>query len=304
MTLLNKTIIGFAFLTLFVSACDRIENPVIIHDTSLDWTLYPNDTTVSPYPWPTWTANTNTLRNVLLEDYTGHTCINCPSAAVVAKTIEDNNPNRVFVMSVHASTTSGYQVPELPHLPLDHRTEAGNEYAQVFNVFFNPAGTVNRTLTGGNYYALNSAWTSMTATELSKPLDFNIQLQYNYYPQTNGLFIHTEVEALSDAAADQYTIINCLVRDTVIAPQIIPGGTVEEEYHHHSMLTNNINGTWGTPIFEGGVSSGQKEYNNFTYKLPDPIADTTFRIDNLSIITFISKNDTYEVMQVIKTSLN
>jgi len=303
MKILSQLSITIVILSgLFFTSCDRVENPVVIHDTSLDWSLYPNDTTVTPYPWPTWSTNTNTLRNVLLEDYTGHTCINCPTAAVEAKTIENTDSSRIFVMSVHANTTSAYQLPELPHLPADHRTDAGNEYAQVFDIFFNPAGTINRVANNGDYYSFYADWAALTTDELAKTPDFNIQLQYNYYPTTNGLFLHTETEVLNDLS-EEFNIINCLVRNNVVAPQILPGGAVEEDYDHHSMLTDNINGTWGDPIFDEGVIAGTKEYNNFTYQLTDPTTDSTFNINNLSIITFICNRDTYEVMQVIKTNL-
>jgi hypothetical protein len=84
-------------------ACDKIDSPVI-EKTSVEKlieTYYPG----KPDDYelnPTFTPNTNTNRNVLLEDYTGHRCNNCPAAATIAKNIEAANPNRVFIMSVHA----------------------------------------------------------------------------------------------------------------------------------------------------------------------------------------------------------
>jgi hypothetical protein len=283
------------------ASCDRIENPVVINNPSLDWSLYP-DSDTNNYPWPVWTQNTNTARRVLLEDYTGHTCTNCPSAAVIAKNIEDANGGNVIVLSVHASTTGGFQLPSPPELPLDHRTEAGNAYATAMNIAFNPAGTVNRTITGGNYYIFSSDWASVVATELPKAPDFNLQVAYNYFSQTEGLFLHTETEILNDVAGD-YNIISFLVRDTLVAPQENSGGVLIEEYDHHSVLTDNINGIWGTPIITGGATAGDKLYNNFTYKVPVSATDTSFQINNLSVITVISDRSTYEIHQVYKTSL-
>jgi hypothetical protein len=294
--------ISLAFATLLTASCDRIENPVVNNESVLDWNLYP-DTDTSTYPWPTWTTNTNTSRNVLLEDFTGHTCVNCPSANVIAKNIEDANPDEVIVLSVHASTNNSFQTPEPPELPLDHRTDAGNAYADAMNIGANPLGTVNRKTNGsGNYWYLSTSWQSEVNTELAKTPDFNIQAQYNYYEQTNGLFLHTEVEALNDMSGS-YSIVNLLIRDTVIAPQKDQGGVVHHHYDHHSVLTDDINGTWGTPIISGSITSGDKLYNHYSYELPDPVADTTFRVNNLSIISFVCDIDTYEVMQVIKTPL-
>lgn len=47
-------------------------------------------------PSSNWTTNLNTNRNVLLEDYTGHYCTGCPTAAAEAKLIEDANNGNIF----------------------------------------------------------------------------------------------------------------------------------------------------------------------------------------------------------------
>ncbi len=281
------------------SSCDRIENPVVINNSTLDWSLYP-DTDTTNYPWPVWTQNTNTSQFVLLEDYTGHTCTNCPAAAAEAKNIEDANGGKVIVMSVHASTSGGFQAPNLPELPLDHRTSAGDAYATDMNIFFNPAGTVNRTMENGDYFVYSFDWNTRVNAELSKTPDFNLQAAFNYFPETNGLFLHTETEILSDVS-ENYNLISFLVRDTMIAPQETVGGTLLDDYHHHNVLTDNIDGTWGTPIITGGSTAGTKIYNNFTYKVPT--LDSTYNINNLSIITVVTNRDSYEIKQVLKTPL-
>ena len=73
----------------------------------LDTTLYPG--LWSDYEnndWPIFSENTNTNRNVLIEDYTGHHCNNCPNAATIAHDIEVANPTRVFVASIHAAPSA------------------------------------------------------------------------------------------------------------------------------------------------------------------------------------------------------
>jgi hypothetical protein len=280
--------------------CDRIENPIPRKFGTLNWDLFPGGDSAD-YDWPVWTTNSNTLQNVLLEDYTGHTCTNCPSAAEEATAIEDANGGRVVVVSVHASTTSGFQVPAPPSYPTDFRTPEGNEYATAMNISFNPAGTVNRIATGGNYFQFFSDWNNSVLSELTKSPKFNLQLQHNYFEQTNGLFVHTESEVLSDVAGD-YNVVIMLCRKKVIAPQA-GQGTTYYEYEHHNVFSGCINGTWGTNVVEGSAQAGSKVYNDYSFKLPDPVADTTYKIDNLRLMTFICNRDTYEVMQVIQTDL-
>ncbi len=293
------------FITGFYS-CDKIDNPIPVVVGGLDWDLFP-DGDSADYTWPVWAVNSNTERNVLIEDFTGQTCVGCPAAAVEAHDIQSANPaNRVLIASIHASTTNSYQVPEpAPSVfSADYRTDAGNEYATTFGCDLNPLGTTNRTL--GTYPStdpmmqLHTSWATSTTTLLASNLDVNIQVQKNYFPSTNGLFIHTETDFIS-AKNGTYNIAIYLVRDTVISPQKLPGGVEEEEYHHHNVLTTNINGTWGTELFTGSIAAGEKFYNDYAYEVPT--TDSTFNISNLSLISYIFDRETYEILQVIKTEL-
>lgn len=304
MSFIKYTFTAFVLL-LFIGffSCDRIEQPIPVQTGGLDWELFPNGDSAD-YNWPTWTANGTILQNVLLEDFTGHTCTNCPAAAVIAKTIEDANPGRVFIASIHAGTASSFQTPELPELPSDFRTEEGNIYVSEIPSFFaNPIGTVNRRSGGlGNtLWYLSSTWVNETNTVLSNTPKAGLQVQMNYYPQTRGLFIHTESEFLSNLT-EEHGIVIYLIRKTVIAPQKLANGTVEEEYHHHDVMSGTVNGAWGTNL-GSELNTGDKIYNDFALELPDSSLDSTYNTDNLSLITYLYNRNTYEVIQVTETDL-
>ena len=286
------------------ASCDYVENP-IPEQSAMDWSLYPEDTAVTPYPWPTWTSNTNTEQNILLEDYTGHTCIACPAAAVIAKQIESSNNGRVIVSSIHASDNGNFQFVQLPEFVTDFQTTAGTAYANEIPLFgFNPAGTINRNSGSplfNSHWFLSGDWVTEVNSYLSSAsLKVNLQVKCNHYPQTNGLFVHTETEFTSNQTGD-YNLIIYLIRDTVIAPQKY-SSYIDHHYHHHAVLSDNINGTWGTFIKTDALA-GDKFYNDFTYHLTDPFVDSTFGADNLSLITYVCERNTYEVLQVIKTKL-
>ena len=305
-----KRIISLSFLLpIILISCDKISNPIPEGNGAINWDLYPDNPSNYPYnfsdPGSNWTSNTNPERNILLEDYTGHKCTYCPAAATIAQNLENTNPDRIIVATIHASPDGAFQEVDSEFLT-DFTTTAGTDYTEEMLTWFgNPAGSINR-LEGGiqnGVWYTSSNWTNKVNDELSSaPLLANIQVQTNYYGQTNGLFIHTETEFKSNLTSDYHLIIY-LIRDAVIAPQKLSNGTTEEEYHHHSVLTDNINGTWGTPISSGGVSAEDKFYNDFSYELQDPATDSTFEITNLSLITFLCDRNSFEVIQVVKTEL-
>jgi len=288
------------FLAFF--SCDKVENPIpVSYDDGLNWDLFPNGDSAD-YAWPTWLANTNTYRNVLIEDFTGHLCTNCPAAAVIASSLETNNPGKVFVASIHASPDGSFQEIQPPEFIADFTTDAGNNYTTDMPGFLgNPMGTINRLDDGfsGVWY-FDSDWALATSNALAAPLQINLQLQHNHFASTNAIFVHTETEFTTDLDGI-YNVVLYLIRDTVIASQKLNTGATEEEYHHHSVLTDNINGTWGTQMVNGTIAAGEKFYNNFSYQIPS--TDSTFSIENLSLITYVCNRETYEILQVIKTKL-
>lgn len=302
-----KTILLYILLIstlgIYNTSCDRIEKPIPEKKGGIDWSLFPNGDSVD-YNWPSWTQNTNNLQNVLLEDYTGHTCPNCPAAALVAEGIENSNPERVYVVSIHASPSNAFQSVSPPVFTIDFTTKEGNTYVnEIPNFFANPIGTINRQDGGlsNTLWYLSSTWTNEVNSALNNSPKAIMQLKKNYYPQTRGVFIHTESEFVA-STPEECNLVIYLIRNKVISPQKLSNGTTDTQYNHHNVLSGTINGAWGTNIGEN-FSVGDKIYNHFAIKLPDNNVDTTYNISNLSLISYIYNKNTYEVLQVIKTNL-
>ena len=290
-----------------LSACDKIDQPVIQQASSglegLDWTLFPGGDPES-YVVPTFSASSNTMRNVLLEDYTGHKCTNCPSANQTASNLEAAYPGRVLVATVHASSTGNFQAVDAEH-PLDFTTEAGDVYTTDIPGFFgNPSGTVNRRSLGveSSVWYFDFQWASEIESELNENNAVNIQVETNYYPETNGLFIHTATESLS-ALDENHRLVIYLLRKEVISPQSLNDGSVDEEYEHHEVLTANINGTWGTALRLDTMSTSDIALHHFSYALPDPITDPTYQVQNLKLLVYVMNRDTYRVVLIIDKQL-
>ena len=206
----------------------------------------PNDPTTYPYdianPSNNWTLNTNE-KGILLEDYTGHKCTNCPAAATIATQLEDDTSLGVIVVSVHASTDGSFQSTDDVEFTVDYQTEAGDAYVQEMPGFIgNPMGTINRN-DGGysntNWY-FSSNWATGVNDEISQDnLDANVQLQYHYYPSTNGLFIHTETTFLNTLSGN-YHLIVYLIRNDVVSPQKMNDGTIDQSNDEWFMPLRNL----------------------------------------------------------------
>ena len=124
----------------------------------------------------------------------------------------------------------------------------------------------------------------------------NIQAQSNYYPSTNGFYLHTEYEFLEDLTSN-YNATVYLVEDKIIDWQDV-SGFADSLYEHHNVLRGCIDGlAWGRPI-TGGTLTGDKSYLDYSYKPPVGMDNTDYHL-----LIYVYDLATYEILQVIKQDL-
>lgn len=287
-----------------MNSCDKVENP-IVPPLEIDTTLYPGNWI--DYPWPVFGVNTNTFRNVLIEDYTGHKCPNCPAAAAAASGIETANPGRVFVASIHASPGDAFQstsIPgdgEYPHYKTDFTTDAGDAYVtDIPGLIGNPVGMMNREISneGTPWNHSIASWTGVVAQQLAdNDLKINLQQSLNYFPSTNGLFVHVQAEALEQISAN-VSIVSYYIQKGIIATQKDGSNTIDH-YHHHNVMRGAISPIYGEPIFSS-ANTGDKFKVDFSFK----VSLDSFNIDsNIRVITYAMDLDSYKIYQVIQSDV-
>ena len=300
--------LSILFISLFFFfACDRVENPIPQNSGAYDISLYPGNY-ATDYNYPSFGTNSNTNLNVLLEDYTGHQCGNCPIAGTNAKNIEAANNGRVIVVSEHAGAggISQYQrihvpgEPEYPKYSRNFTNEAGLAYATtITGIPGNPYGMINRKIFSGatTPWVSNSQWANRVNTVLQENnLRADLQMEVNYFPQTHALFVHVESEAKTNLSGNYNLFLYAVAKDVIDWQKdytVFPNDV--EFYEHHNVHLGNINGTWGQPVFEGTVTANTKVRKDYTYVIPE-----AFRGLDYAVVGFIADANTYEILQVIK----
>ena len=84
----------------------------------------------------TFVSTTPENKNIILEEFTGITCVWCPAGHLIGQTLHDNNPNDVFLINIH---TGGYATPQ--GAGTDFNTSFGDAIAAQSNLAGYPAGT-------------------------------------------------------------------------------------------------------------------------------------------------------------------
>ena len=271
-----KSMLQLSFLDIvvfgFLSSCDVIEGPKVD----------PN-------------GFTGTSNKVLIEDFTGQMCGNCPNAHRHAATLKQTYGENLIVIAVH-STGFATPVPVLG-FPIDFRTPMGDElalYYEASNAGL-PVGIVNRREWNGSPMTRYANWGTLVSTVLAEDPKLGITLSNTYDEGTRKADIQADLEYFTAGDAD-HRIVAVITEDSLISKQYdfsIPAQEVGEYVQNHVLRTSITPGTWGIPVKGNTIFLGEKIGHSFSITL-----DPSWRADKCHVVVYVINNRTREVLQV------
>lgn len=267
-------------LMLLSTGCDYVNDPIVA-------------------PGDSGPGGEGVTRKVLLEDFTGHRCNNCPAAARTAQDLVDIYGEDLIVIGAHVTTT--FAAPLNPPAPdgrysTDFRTPAGNTYESTFNIPFLPTGSVSRKPFNNSFLLDRSVWGSAVADIIGQPAALDIWFsQLSHDAGTNRVSTEVKVAVVQPITEDLYLTIYLLEdhvidwqQDNTATPPDVPN------YEHRHVLRTNVNGTWGAQVVQGSAAVG----DTITLSYPNFAMDPAWVASNCSLVAYAYNPTTYEVLQV------
>lgn len=274
-------ILAVSFFMIGMIACDKIEEPYFKENNEVSEHLpLSKDDTLN------WVNE----KVVLLEDFTGSRCVNCPAAAEVAHALQEQYGHQLVVLGVHA----GFNAKPLPGF-LDFTTEEGEEWNTYFGITSNPNGLINRTDNAGKYFYGPSAWADAVASEINGQPDIRLLTALEYDDATRELKVSAYSKFLAEFP-DMYNLTVCVMEDNIIGKQLGEGGG--DNYTHRHVFRGTMNGAWGTELNDGPITPDTEIVKSYSLKL-----DEEFNIDNCYIIAYVYLRDTKEILQVTEKKI-
>ncbi len=279
--ILNLCILLITIQIIFIfSSCEKVKNP------------YAKNT--SPGGGPTETL----VRKILIEDYTGHTCGNCPAAAVTIETIKALYPGQIISMSVHVEN---FALPGQPPFNDDFRTTVGNDYDVFFKPTGFPIGMVNRKdYSSGGQWKDVAKWQTIIDTLAKRAPDADIKITNNYNTSSRVLTTSIRSKFLS-ALGGKYKLAVLLTEDSIIAPQKDYSKAPNVDilnYVHHFVLRNTISSTsFGDDLNSQSVAVGDSIIKPYTYTLPATYKGRVPNENQCYVVAYIYDASTYEIIQ-------
>ena len=241
------------------------------------------------------TEETQFVRKVLLDDFTGHKCVNCPSAAKIGYELKDQHGEQLIIVAIHAGW---FAEPSSSGLyTADYTTEVGDELNDFFEIVANPAGLVNRIGEGQERILNPDEWASAVGTELAKPAESDIKISNDYESGSRTLSTTLEVKFLN-STSEVYRICAFITEDSIVSPQMNNDPAVGpvpdiENYVHMHMLRGSLNGTWGDLVTDGSIEAGV----TYTINLNDFQLDAGWKEGDCSVVAFVYLQSNQEIIQ-------
>jgi hypothetical protein len=285
-------LVSLTFACLIQVSCDKIDEPFLRHAG-----LTPIDTTDT------------VVKKVLLEDFTGHRCPNCPGAAKTAHDLLEIYGDRLIIITVHA----GFQATPFSTglYTYDFRTPEGNELDAFFAISTghgNPSGMVDRrnwvNAQPPEPVADPDDWAEYVGREMDSLPQVQITQELDFIAAEREVYAEITVKFI-DNLMGKFHLCCFITEDSVIKPQANNDtllGTVPdiEEYVHMHVLRGSLNGTWGELISADTVFIAGSE---FTLNYPDYHLDAEWKEKDCHIVSFVFNENTKEVLQAEQSPL-
>ena len=217
-------------------------------------------------------------KNVILEEFTGVRCSNCPAGHAVAQSIITNNPGRAFAVSYHPYNSS-YTTP-YPGNPdfRRHFPDALYTIPYCGSSRFMPSAFINRRIwPDGERIQSRNKWVQYSNTIMSESSPVNIGLTSNYNSTTKELNI--TVEVYYTAHVSDINSINVILTESGLVAQQAGGST---NYIHNHIFREVFTAQWGDTITESTTLGSY-----FTWEYIFDNTTTAYDMSNCEIIAFI-----------------
>lgn len=231
-------------------------------------------------------AYQGTGHRVLLEEFTGVKCNNCPAASQRAKNLQSiYGKENLILLAIHAgnlATTDGDH-------PKAFNTPEGTELFNFFQLFGVPVGFVNRLDHPDNRIIKpDGDWPGLVASELERQPVAEITIaEDSYNAGTMKLTVNGSITVSGSVPSNTFLCVY-LAENDIISAQTLGDKSVDPDYEHDHVFRGSFSGTYGTSI---DLSSGSASFTESITLPSDAVKE------NCEVIAFVYDRDTYEILQ-------
>lgn len=241
------------------------------------------------------------LRNVLIEEFTGVQCVNCPQGTDEIINLQGLYGKNLISVAIHAGFFAQAPFSDSKYNFLTQSGQAIENWIGAPQGY--PAAVVNRTKFEGEYQLGRPKWAAYIGQIAQTSPLVNVVAKTNFNPSTRDLQVSVNVEALADIQKDIRLSV-MITEDNIIDPQAntADGGRTTDYRHRHvlrAMLTN----------FDGNFLTANMRFGDvltkeYSFTLPPEAG--WWNANNVHVVAFVtdaSTNAPGEVLNATEVSI-
>ena len=221
-------------------------------------------------------------RQVLMEEFSGVRCVNCPAGSEAIEVLISIYGERLVPVSIH----SGFFAAPYPESRYDFQTQAGNSLLDYLSQPLGyPTASVNRkTFAGEESLQLNqNKWAGFVANELLVAPAIKIDLRSDYRTDDRSLSVEVDLYVQENMQTDDLRLSVVITEDKIRDFQLTPQGKIGN-YEHRHVLRGFLTEFNGMRLTESLVT-GALITKDLNFSLP-----TSWHAENCSIVAFVNLN--------------
>ncbi|MCC6186813.1 MAG: Omp28-related outer membrane protein [Chitinophagaceae bacterium] len=256
----------------------------------------------------TTTVETAQLRKVLIEEFTGASCTNCPAGHEVVASLANSNPDRIVAIAYHTfngGVTGGIFAPidkkGVKSLYDFRNTEATNIGDVIFGgVSVIPAAGIDRIEVGTSMLASRPQWSNETNKRIAIASPLNMHMTSEYDATENKVNLKIVMAYTKAVSVKNILTIGVLESKIIDAQEF--SDRIETEYEHNHVFRKALTPFNGLPVLDSVATKQAGRVYEFNYVFTP---DATWNLDNCYIAAFVSNNDgdNKEVLQADEVKL-
>ncbi|MDG1055113.1 MAG: Omp28 family outer membrane lipoprotein [Schleiferiaceae bacterium] len=243
------------------------------------------------------TTSTQQQRNVLIEDFTGHRCKNCPKASKAIEALVDAYGSRIIGLAIHAGP--GNFTNTNTDYPTDFTTPEGKAIQNFFGTNFLPVGMVNRenwTASGNGHWSPYTNWPTLS----SEAIDSTLRIALEASASVNNGNLEVSAKGLPQMGLLHDLNIAVLIKESnIVSPQLMPDDTRDSNYVHMNVLRDYVTDTWGESFGTSPMLPGDTLSGNYTIAW-----NTDWVQSNAAVVVYVFNPSNYRILQVIEIPVN
>lgn len=257
-------------------------------------------------------SNVNTGQKVLIEEFTGIKCGNCPEGADMIKKLLAKYPDQVVPVSIHLGFFASplkKTASNPDSFTTDFRTVMGSKMDQYYKIDASggyPCSFISRVTRDGKMLMSKSSWSTEVVKSITKVPTYDISIENTYDEDSASFETKIGVKFLKSQNIDNVNLVVYLVEDSIMNWQTDYRKSPDHiRYLQRHVFRYSLTGTdlgfLGLPLGSGEIVKSAIITRSFEGKIPNTLTtkqESLKKAYNCYIVAFLVDKVSGAVLQV------